>query len=150
MCMQPDDLPEAGHCLSHSHPVNFVLLFLDSQSETWKHANPLTVWSISNNGPAHDKNRACKGCCWSSTLASIRTHRGHSCVCHLQQTWLGSPSELWELTIGNSLEFTSRIQDLLSFWGAECAPVSKEKLLMYFHGQESLEWVFGLDQPWLN
>ena len=36
------------------------------------------------------------------------------------------------------------------FGGAECVPVSKENLTMYFHGQGSLEWVFGLDQPWLN
>ena len=35
-------------------------------------------------------------------------------------------------------------------WGSECVPVSKENLTMYFHGQDSLEWVFGLDQPWLN
>ena len=131
--------------------------------------------------PAHDKNHACKGRCWSSILASIRTHRGPSRVCHLQQTWLGGPCELLKLTIGNNLGFTIWIQDLSPiFWGvggggwgvgvgggggwgwggggwgvgvgvgAECVPVSKENLTMYFHGQDSLEWVFGLDQPWLN
>ena len=42
------------------------------------------------------------------------------------------------------------MQDLSSILGAECAPVSKEKLAMYFHGQESHWRVFTLDQPWLN
>ena len=71
-------------------------------------------------------------------------------VYHLQQTWLGGPCELLELTIGNSLGFTIQIQDLSPILGAECTPVSKENLAMYFHGQDSLEWVYSLDQPWLN
>ena len=109
---------------------------------------PLTYVSLSpaTMAPAHDKNRACKGHCWSSILASIRTHRGPSRVCHLQQTWLGGPCELLKLTIGNNLGFTIWIQDLSPIF----FPVSKENLSMYFHGQDSLEWVFGLDQPWLN
>ena len=36
------------------------------------------------------------------------------------------------------------------FLGAECVPVSKENLTMYFHGQDSLEWVFRLDLGWAN
>ena len=35
--------PEAGHCPSHCHPTQSVLLFLDSQTEASKHASPLTV-----------------------------------------------------------------------------------------------------------
>ena len=50
MCMERDDLPEAGHCPSYSHPAHSMLLFLDSQSETWKHASPLTVRSITDAG----------------------------------------------------------------------------------------------------
>ena len=87
----------------------------------WPFLLDLHLFTTSNNG-SRSWQELCKGCCWSSTLASIRTYRGNSHACHLQQTWLGGPCELLELTVGNSLVFTIRIQDFSSILqGRMCA-----------------------------
>ena len=70
VCMERDDLPEAGHCLGHpgfSH----------------HHTNP-------NNGSPHEKNTACKVCRLPSEPAEDTGER------ELQQSWLDSPCQLLE------------------------------------------------------
>ena len=175
MCMECDDLPEAGHCPSHSHPAHSMLLFLDSQSETWKHASPLTVqmqvvlYSIATKDNLHSTS------VFPLTISARLTSLYH------QQQWLplmtrtmlvkaaaGAPYWLASEPTEDPLAYV--ISSKHGGGGAECVPVSKENLTMYFHGQDSLEWVpvskenltmyfhgqdslewvFGLDQPWLN